>query len=309
MNGTFLPPVVCATDGRFILPVCVLMESLAASQRGHLDRLRFVVLFEDLGAGDVGRLRFHARRLGLRLELRRTARVDGGLPVSNRITRATYLRLQIGDVFPDEPRVLYLDADMVVLKDLRPLLTRPGNGLPLAAVLDPTDVMLKYADAMPGWRDLGLPGDREYFNAGLMLLDLDVCESSRLFERAHEFLLKYPECARYHDQDALNWAAEDRWTRLEAEWNVFTMSTIVARPDFVHRAEPVLPLRSLLDLEPHAAILHYSGRNKPWQPACPDTPVTRLYRRYMARVTAHDRDCAPPPLPAPTDHDGAAVSG
>lgn len=289
MTPDVLPPIVCAIDSRFVMSACVLMESLAGSQHQHLDRLRLVVMFEDLDPGDVDRLEFHARRLGLRLELRRTAGVNSDFPVSSRITQATYLRLQIGDVFPDERRVLYLDADMVVRKDITPLLTRPPDGLPLAAVVDPTDVMLQYADAMPGWRDLGLPGDREYFNAGLLLLDLDACARDRLFDRAYEFLEKHPECVRYHDQDALNWAADDKWTRLEPEWNAFTMSTIVPRPDFVHHAEPVLPLQDLLDLEPNAAILHYSGRNKPWQSTCPDGASTRLYRRYMAQVAEYER--------------------
>ncbi|MBW4722338.1 glycosyltransferase family 8 protein [Saccharothrix obliqua] len=281
-------PIVCAIDSRFVLPLCVLMESLADANAHVLDVMRVIVLHEDLSPESIERLRFHATRLGLHLELRRAEVAGQDLPVSSRITKATYLRLRIGDMFPDEQRVLYVDADMVVLSDIEPLLAQSTGGHPLAAVVDPTGPRFRYREASERWRKLGVPVDREYFNAGLILFDLQACADTDLFERADEFLVRYPELAVHHDQDALNWAADGGWERLNPRWNTFPMSTIAARPDYVHRAESVQPLRSLLQDESRASILHFSGRHKPWQDNCPDGPSLRLYRRYLHRVVAHE---------------------
>lgn len=272
------------------------MESLARTNAHSLDKMRLILLYEDLAPDSVERLRFHTARLDLHLELRRTDLVGRDLPVSSRITKATYLRLQIGDMFPDEQRVLYVDADMVILTDIAPLLELSTGGYPLAAVPDPTGPQFRFREAAERWHKLGIPLEREYFNAGVILFDLAACAETELFQRADEFLVKYPECAVHHDQDALNWAADGRWQRLDPRWNTFPMSTIAARPDYVHRSEHVLPLHSLHQSESRAAILHFSGRHKPWQETCPDGPSLRLYRRYLQRVVAHESGASPPPF-------------
>ncbi|ALE76908.1 hypothetical protein FRP1_29590 (plasmid) [Pseudonocardia sp. EC080625-04] len=62
------------------------------------------------------------------------------------------------------------------------------------------------------------------------------------------------------------------------------MSIIVGRNDYVHSAEDVVSLESLLRAEEVASILHFSGRNKPWQKTCPQSRTRDMYRRTMRRV-------------------------
>jgi lipopolysaccharide biosynthesis glycosyltransferase len=125
MNRTGRSPVVCCVDGRYVLPLCVLMESMAAAP-GHAG-LRMQVLHHGISGASRGRLAFHAGRLGIELEARQ---VEAGTsaPASGWVSEAVYLRLEIGEALGPSGTVLYLDADTLVLGDLGPLLEARRTG-------------------------------------------------------------------------------------------------------------------------------------------------------------------------------------
>jgi lipopolysaccharide biosynthesis glycosyltransferase len=277
-----LPPVVCGVDDNYVMPLCAMMRSLADAHVDDVAGLRLIVLHEGLSLAGEHTIRLHAAQIGLHAELRQLPdRTTAGLPVSGWVSGAVYLRLSIADVLPDEPKALYLDTDLLVLGNLRPLLTLDLSGAMLAAVRDPQNPLLGGGIALPGWRGLGLPGGREYFNSGVMLLDLDQARKAGLFDRARQFLEEHPEKVQFWDQDALNWAADDAWHRLDRTWNTFALSPLAARPGFIHYAEPVIALRTLLDDEPAASILHFAGPDKPWKNSYPNSRLADLYRQYL----------------------------
>lgn len=279
-----LPPIVCTVDDNYELPVRVLLHSLAATHQDCLDEVRVVILHDALSRPARDRIRAHGERLGLALELVRGPAVDPRFPLLRRFTAAIYLRLNVHQVLADESRVLYLDSDLLVMGDLRELLTLPMGGFALGAVRDPVRPTLGCGGALPGWESLGLPADREYFNSGVLLLDLDECRSTGILDRAGKILAERPEVTRFPDQDALNWAADDNWLRLDPTWNTFAMSIVSRRADYVHVAEPVASLESLLRAERTASVLHFSGRHKPWQESCPESRSRDLYRRLLRMV-------------------------
>jgi lipopolysaccharide biosynthesis glycosyltransferase len=167
---------------------------------------------------------------------------------------AAHLRLSMPEALADVPLAMYLDVDVHVLDDLRPLLATPMDGGPLAAVRDAVNPVLTAGPALPGWRRLGLPASREYFNSGVMLLDLPACRGT--FAEAKRFVRERREHVRYWDQDALNFVVADRWRRLERRWNAFAMAAWTGRDDWAYRGGTSVPLATLLEDERSAAILH-----------------------------------------------------
>jgi UDP-D-galactose:(glucosyl)LPS alpha-1,3-D-galactosyltransferase len=284
-----LPRIVCTIDDTYAPGLHVLMQSLAAAHAGVTDSLRLVVVHEGLSCRAERRLHRHARALGLALETRAVAVTDSPAPIFGRWTRAHYLLLELGDVLADDAVVLYLDADILVVGDVRPLLREDLLGAPLAAVRDPTQPTLALASsALPGWQRLGLSAQREYFNTGVLLLDLDECRRSGVFSEARRFLRDHPDNVAFPDQDALNWSAGDRWKRLERRWNTFALSPVLSvHPEYVHEAEPVMALNVLLRDESEAFLLHYFGSAKPWEAGYPPGPLTDLYRGHLARSREH----------------------
>ena len=115
-----------------------------------------------------------------------------------RFTLGTFFRLLIGELLEKESRAIYLDADTIVNLDIRELWEReiPDSGL--AAV---SDIVMQGMVTLSVVR--GLVEREHYFNAGVLLMDLDRFRSIDHFvQRSVDILAEYqPEA---FDQDILN---------------------------------------------------------------------------------------------------------
>lgn len=276
------PPIVCTVDQDYVAPLCALMRSLVTSHADSFHDLRLVVLHAGLGTAGRMIVTRHADELGLNVKMRAVRTPAPAGPVSGWVSEAVYLRLAIPEALAGERRVLYLDADTLVLRDLRPLLTYPLGTAAVAAVRDPRNPKVGGGIALPGWKRLGVAEGLDYFNSGVMLVNLPACARLGVFERARQFLTQFPDEARLWDQDALNVALDDGWRRLERCWNTFALSPLLGLPGFLHTdAEPVIPLGELLADEYAAAVLHFAGPVKPWSADYPAGPLRDLYRRFL----------------------------
>ena len=168
------------------------------------------------------------------------------------VNRATLFRLGLEKLVPaDVSRVLYLDSDLIVLRDVRELWSTDLGGSPIAAVTD-HDV-----DAPTFRKRWGLPENAlGYFNAGVLFIDLNRVRAERLFTAALDFVeQKEPGLG---DQDALNWALWGRWHPLPMRWNL--------QRDVVYAAvSPTAPPELRRGVQ-DPIIVHYTGAHKPWLP-------------------------------------------
>lgn len=176
--------------------------------------------------------------------------------------RATYYRLALSDMLPPEvTRFLYLDTDMIIVGDLRELYELDMQGLPLAAVTEPE---------MKPRPDLGIPADRKYFNAGMLLVDRAEWVAERISERALDFLEHNHANAPYGDQDALNFATWDRWLEVSPRFNL--LSNYIPRE---------LKTKHFAAYLKDKIIVHYTQLHKPWNALC-NNKLRYLYFKYLA---------------------------
>jgi lipopolysaccharide biosynthesis glycosyltransferase len=276
-----LPPIVFAIDDRYVEPCCVALRSIA-NTTSDASRIDAYVLYAALRPESLRQLERNS--CGLRLWLRQVDAVDRRFPVSDWVTEAVYLRLSIGTALPEFDKAIYFDADILVMGDIVPLMHTDLDGRLLGAVRDPQNPILWRGIALPGWDQLGLSGDHEYFNSGVMVLDLAKCREQRVFERCSSFLAERPQHIKFWDQDALNWVVGDDWLRLDRRWNTFPMSAILTLPGQWYNAEDVLPLAHLLADEDRADIVHFAGKCKPWSNLFPDCPIRQRYIEGKSRV-------------------------
>ena len=282
-----LPPIVCAVDDNYISPLCVFMQSLSQAHPGL--PLRLIVMHQGLTEQSCRRIGFHAARLGLRAELRAAPGVDPRYPVSMWVTNATYLRLALPEVVTDHPYALYMDVDLIVLRELTGLLSTGLGGAPLAAVRDPLNPTLGTGFGLPGWQDLGLSASREYFNGGVILFNLPECRRRGVFEASQRFARDMPQHILFWDQDALNWAVDDEWVRLDRRWNTLSVSPLSEKfQDWTYMAEEILPFSQLIEDERTAAVLHYAGPIKPWNPEYPPGWARDRYASFAREVVTKE---------------------
>jgi lipopolysaccharide biosynthesis glycosyltransferase len=194
--------------------------------------------------------------------LDREAITKAGIEVSR--SPATVISLMIERLLPSHVRrVLYLDADMLVLKDLGPLWNTEMGGMPLAAVQDSMIHFIQSDSFAPA--SINPAARSPYFNAGMLLIDLEMWRREALFERARELRRQWAHRMWGIDQQPLNWALEQRWTRLPLAWN--RMTHILDIPS--HRCTPFDALEFEEALR-QPRIVHFAGGAKPWRARCRD---------------------------------------
>jgi lipopolysaccharide biosynthesis glycosyltransferase len=286
-----LATIVFAVDDAYCLPLAVAWQSLSATNGSLIPSLDVVVLHEDLMAQALDRLQFHASRLGLRMTIVKVALPNLSYNTSYGGKKANYLRLAIPEALPGLSRVLYLDADVVIDADLTPLLNADLHGMALGAVRDPINPTYELGGALPIWKHLGIPGNREYFNSGVLVIDLAVAERENLFPRAFQVVADHGGQLRLWDQDALNVAMADQWHRLPARWNTVPMSALARTPWVRYRAESLVPLADLIAAECDAAIMHFVSPSKPWRGLLPHGAANDLFQRYADAVLAAEQEC------------------
>jgi lipopolysaccharide biosynthesis glycosyltransferase len=153
----------------------------------------------------------------------------------------TWAKLDLIKVLPIE-RVIYLDADILVRGDIKPLWDVDLCGKPLAAV-----------------QDVGYPLGHEeiergpYFNAGVLLMDLTQIRKGT--EELERIATKMKD-SKYRDQDVLNVYFKDQWAYLRLEWNAQGLGTYADSPG---GDRDVLRLEEMVD----AKIVHFTGPVRP----------------------------------------------
>jgi lipopolysaccharide biosynthesis glycosyltransferase len=148
------------------------------------------------------------------------------------VSIATYYRLIAPRILPtDIDKVLYLDSDIIVRGSLSDLWNTELRDYALAAVEEDPRLLGRQLSL------LGLTQGTKYFNAGVMLINLDYWRRHNIPEKAIAFIKENPTKVEYWDQDALNAILSTRWINLPTVWN-YKVNT---NPAVVHFTGPVKP--------------------------------------------------------------------
>jgi lipopolysaccharide biosynthesis glycosyltransferase len=176
--------------------------------------------------------------------------------VSNHITYATLFRLGLEQLAPEAcKRLIYLDADLVVMADLQELWNVDLNGATIGGIPD-AGLCKDIPSIDHHWLEWVDDEDGAYMNAGVMVIDLDRVRREGGFSKALDFIAERGAALPYQDQDAINRVYWDQWTRLPLEWNV-------QRFQFIKAFQQYFSEESLAALK-NPKIVHFTGPEKPW---------------------------------------------
>ncbi|VSV28461.1 Glycosyl transferase [Streptococcus pneumoniae] len=146
----------------------------------------------------------------------------------------TFLRYFISD-FVEEDKVLYLDCDLVVTRDLSPLFDVELGDYPLAAVKD--------LGAQVYFNEHG-------FNAGVLLINNRLWKQEEVRKQLIEMTNELHDKVAQDDQSILNLLFKDRWLVLDFKYNCITLHTHFS--DYRPESGTYPP------------IIHYLTERKPW---------------------------------------------
>ncbi|GHU18044.1 hypothetical protein FACS189472_05790 [Alphaproteobacteria bacterium] len=173
---------------------------------------------------------------------------------SCRFPKEACFRFFIPELFAQHNKMVYLDADLVVLDDLKKLYDVDISNYYAGVIqdkflVDNKDFQIDYC------RKKLEKTTKDYFNSGVLLLNIEKMRNDNIVNELWEFAHKKAPLT-YPDQDVLNAVFEKKVKYLDPRWNVINSG--------------VNPMS--------IGILHYAGPVKPWSYGQPNSRWRSYYR-------------------------------
>lgn len=261
--------VVCATNDQYARHLGVMLTSLLENTKSR-DPIKIFIIDGDISATNKRMLNKAVGKFKTNITfLTPDKKLLKALPTETTIdyiTKETYFRIFLPKMLDKKiKKILYLDCDLIVKKDITELWNTNIKKYVLAAVDESCLLGLKKKSRLS--YELGMPEESLYFNGGVLLLNIKKCRETRVTERILAFLKEHSKL-KYMDQDAMNAVLRNNWLQVDCKWN-YTSCHWYAFPH-------VKP-----------AIIHFTGRRKPWNS---NTRFKQEYDKYFELFMRNTRE-------------------
>ena len=276
--------ILVAINRQYISKLEVLLESIFSNNPSETN---IYLLHSELEAKDILRLQnFCKKRASMFGKAKKLNEilVDKSLFSKVKIdipglSIETYYRLLASEILPREiDRILYLDADIIVDGSLDEFYNIDFNGNAAAVC----------ADTIANFREdirtrIGLSKEGTYFNAGVILLNMNAWKETVTLEKVAE-ILQSGKHFPFHDQDILNILLDNRLTYVNAF--IYNFEVVLARDYFEYYKNIVLPLKQ------KAIIYHFAGdqKAKPWNRGYNCADFNKYYWKYAGALVNQIED-------------------
>jgi len=255
--------ILLSTDNNYVMPTGVLMTSIGYNNGSDVSY--YILVNEEFTNDSRDALTRVANQFGNKIFFFTiTPEMTKDFPFGRadqptHVSIATYYRLFITEILPaDVDKILYLDGDMVCRKNLADLWNIDLNEYAVGAVHDCDEVTQTKDNRLP------YPMETGYFNAGMLLINLDYWRKNKSYSLFIECIVKYQNEIVFHDQDVLNICFWDKKKWLPLSYNF--------QSSFIHLAEYRTDYSTIANeieaTKYDPAIIHYVSSSKPWNVNC-----------------------------------------
>ena len=235
------------------------------------DDVMMYLLHNGLKDSTVKRLQKIADRYNVRLKfLEIDLEILKDCPTNTKLHYAnvmTYARFLLPSMLPNLDKVIYLDCDLVVCKDLQSLWETDVNDVAVAMA---PDLLCQDKETLSR---LGI--NNNYLNSGVIVMNLDYWRKHDVQNRLLSYIIDKGKELIYNDQDALNVILQkERW-QLPVKYNV--------TPYYFNRNLDNYPKEmheEIREARINPIIFHFLGNIKPWSLGC-YVPGKKLFMKYQ----------------------------
>lgn len=194
----------------------------------------------------------------------------------------TWYRVLLPQILPPEiKKVLYLDADTLVITDLRELFSLDMTGKSIAASID----VQSFDDGT--FERCGYDKSKKYVCAGILLMNLEYWRENGLADKSVDWANRHREHIAFPDQDAINHVCCDSKIVLPLRFGILD---VFFQNDIFYGDEYAAQLRDCIE---RPAIVHYAGCY-PWIKAFATHLLNDEWEKYNAMLSNPVRQvCVP----------------
>ncbi len=228
--------IVFSVDNNFVQQLSVTIASILLNSKKD-DKFMFYVL--DGGIFDINKKEIEKlnsiKTFNIKY-LKINPKAFEKCPIFAHFSKATYYRFKLPSLINSD-KVLYMDCDILVQKSLSELYNTSLDDNYAIAV---EDITVKNKFRLK--KNLNV---KKYFNAGIMLLNLEKMRKDNIENKCFDFVEKYPEKITWVDQCVLNAVFKEQVKFTNEKYNL-------------------IYIRGLKDYKKDAVIVHFAGGDKPW---------------------------------------------
>lgn len=140
----------------------------------------------------------------------------------NTYSRDVHLRFLAPYILPSYvKKVIYLDSDLIVLKDISKLWGIDFKDNIILAVRDSFVRSIGSRYGVVNYKQLGINPRLKYFNSGVLVINIEKWRNEEITPKLIECLRKNKNYAQFPDQYGLNVILINKWGELNSRWNQF----------------------------------------------------------------------------------------
>lgn len=271
--------IVLVTDSRYVTPTAVSMYS-AIKNKCPQSTYNFYIVAEEITRRDENMLLNLQKLAPGTVHVKIIPQQELDLPYEN---MQRFMQYKVGmhkiflpDTLKELDKVIYMDGDTLVLKDLRELFDIDVSTVYAAVAKD--GIFYRFPKEMA---EIGLDKRGFYFNSGVMLYNLKLQRQDNVVAKLVEYVKTHEDF--FGDQDVLNVVFGSKLKLMSYRYNC--ISTFFEEDDLVFLSRyfgEELP-RDTFYIYENATVIHYAG-DKPWQDNYKPEFLKELWFRYFNEV-------------------------
>ncbi|WP_406538394.1 glycosyltransferase family 8 protein [Fibrobacter sp.] len=264
--------IVLCTDDNYVMPTSVLINSISVTNPETEIHYNIV----SSGLSDSAKRKLSNNLVGKKACIdfyTANQEILNGCPIrpGEHISIASYFRLLLPTILPKNiDKVLYMDGDTVCVDEITSLWNTSLENFAAAAVPD------MHCDDIRILNRLSLTESCEYYNAGIMLINLDWWRKNDVQNKSIYFATHNKDICTYHDQDVLNVILQGAIKTLSIRYNF--------QEHFLEKKEDLFIDKKYYDDLDYSlqnpVIIHYTGQKKPWHNEC-FNPLKDVWRFFF----------------------------
>lgn len=190
------------------------------------------------------------------------------------VSQTACLKFYLPELFPNLDKILYLDSDIIVEKDLSELFNTDIKDFYVASVVDFGVSNLKLH-----FKELNYKYEK-YFNSGVMLLNLKKMRENNITEKLIDY--KQKQINFYMDQDAFNMVLNPFVKWIDYKYNFqYCLLLIDGNKKNINKIYNADAYKTLKRKGKGATIIHYAYMYKPW--LYDIKTITKLFIKYYKK--------------------------
>lgn len=279
-NEEFKHPVrvLFITDENYVMPVTTAIRSIAANKNKET-QIEINIIGVDLS--DIGMKKlFKENKKNIKINIINVPLdylqgLPGGEDCKKIVSKADNAKFFLTSILKDKDKILYLDGDVIILKDLSEFYN--------------IDLADNYIAAVDDWQtNWGENSKDRYFNNGIMLLNLKKMREDNIDAKLLN-AKRNDKKKRFVTQDAYNKIMKSKIVFLPLTYNTFApefdnmLVHYMVQEVLGENFDPKLyPYDSAEDYRKNVVAIHYCGWNniKPWWGVDFSTKTNRIWYKY-----------------------------